>query len=236
MARLAAKPIRNKRRRQSPRSEADLQRDRAILDALDEDQSRLAQELHDTLCQTLSGLRLSAAALRRKSADLAGQAAAECSHLEEVAAKSIGELHEILRSLQSMEVSPGDLTMVLEELARETKPSIHCDFRVSGRPTVANAFTASQVARIARAVIKHAHSAGPVQKLELHWHDASNHSILSVTADCACFAKSEGSVERLLGWKLLLRRAAAIGATVNIEEGGAAMKLSIPAVPIQSGN
>jgi nitrate/nitrite-specific signal transduction histidine kinase len=236
MARLATKPIPNKRAPQDRRTEADLQRDRAILDALDEDQSRLAQELHDTLCQTLSGLRLSAAALRRKSADLAGQAAAECAHLEEVAAKSIGELHEILRSLQSLEVSPADLAMVLEELARETKPSMHCDFRVSGSPMVANAFIASQVARIARAVLKHAHSAGSVQKVRMEWQDTANQSILLIAADCACFGETEGSPERLLGWKLLLRRAAAIGATVNIEEDGAAVRLTIPAVPIQSGN
>jgi signal transduction histidine kinase len=236
MARLVTKGSRNKARLQGPRSKADLQRERAIVAALDEDQMRLAQELHDTVCQSLSGLRLSAAALRRKSGDLGGQAAAECAHLEEVAAKTIGELHEILRSLQPSEVSPRDLAEALEELVRDVSGAIKCEFRGSGRPMVANAFIASQVVRISREALRHALATPGVQKIALEWQEGSNESILTVISDQPSFTDPPAQKERLFGWKLLLRRAAAIGASVGIENDAATIKLQIPAVPLQGTN
>lgn len=236
MARLPAKTPRSQSRIQTPRTEAELQRARAILDAVDENQSRLAQELHDRLCQSLSGLRLSAAALRRKSGELDGRAADEFRHLEEVVAKAVGELHDVLQTLQAVEVSPADLTMALEELSRDIKaPGVDCQFRASGRPVVANGFTASQVLRIARAALKHALSQEGSQKLLLEWEEGTNESILSVLAEQPAFLAPESSIERLLGWKLLLRRASAIGATVRVEKNGTGMRLTVPAVPTQAG-
>ena len=236
MARLPTKTSRNQSRIQSPRADAELQRDRAILDAVDENQTQLAQELHDRLCQSLSGLRLSAAALRRKAGESNGQAADEFRHLEEVAAKAVGELHEVLQSLQAVEVSPADLTMALEELSREIRaPGVVCEFRSSGRPVVANGFTASQVLRIARAALKHALLREGTDKLVLQWEEGTNESILSVLAAQPAFAASESLIERLLGWKLLLRRASAMGATVRVEKNGTVMRLTSPAVPTQAG-
>ena len=55
---------------------------RAILDAIEEEQLSIAQELHDTVCQSLSGLRLSVAALRSKMGDAEAATTAEFCHLK----------------------------------------------------------------------------------------------------------------------------------------------------------
>lgn len=210
-----------------PKSNA-LPNARVILDAIEEEQLGIAQELHDTVCQSLSGLRLSAAALRRNLGEVQGKALEEFLHLESVAAKVIGELHELVRGLQPVEIAPAELSFALEDLARELKPQIACDYRCVGRPAVADGFTASQVVRITRALAKLVVSAKNSRRLLIQWEQGVNDSCITFTGDQAAFGETETSPARLSSWNLIHRRAAAIGATITIEQSGAALVLRLP--------
>jgi signal transduction histidine kinase len=228
MARLAAK-VRKPPKSEGSRVAAGRGGDKEIVDAIEEEHAWLAQELHDSVCQSLSGLRLSAAALRRKSGGVQAQAVPEFAHLEEVAAKSIGELHEIVRLLQPVEILPAELPIALEEIARENRGPIECSFRRTGRPMAADAFVASQIARIARAAVRHARSAENVRKVVIEWQEVPEGSLLQVIADQPGFTPSEGAMAQLPGWKLLERRIAAIGARLTISQDGTSMQAAIPA-------
>ena len=74
-----------------------------------------------------------------------------------------------------------------------------------------------------------------MKKIALEWEEGSNECILNVIADQPAFSATEASIERSLGWKLILRRAAAIGALVGVEQNGYAMRLTVPAAPTQAG-
>ena len=200
---------------------------RDILGAIEEEQRGIAQELHDTVCQSLSGLRLSAAALRRNLGDVEGKAREEFLHLEGVAARAIGELHELVRGLQPVEIAPAELSFALEDLARELKPQISCDYRRVGRPAVTDGFIASQVVRITRALVKLVISAKKSRQLLIQWEQGVNDSCITFTADLPAFGEIETAPARLLSWKLIHRRAAAIGATITIEQAGAALVLRL---------
>ena len=201
---------------------------RAILEAIEEEQMSIAQELHDSVCQSLSGLRLSAAALRRKVGEMDGKPIAEFSHLEGVAGRVIAELHEVVSSLQPMEIAPAELSFALEDLSRELKPQIACDYRCVGRPAVTDGFVASQVARIARSVAKMVIGKKKAARMTFEWEQGVNDSTITVLADQSVFAELELTPAQLLSWKLIYRRAGAIGAAISIEQGGTAFVLRLP--------
>ena len=209
----------------------DLALNRAILEAIEEEQLSIAQDLHDSVCQSLSGLRLSAAALRRKMGEMDGKPIAEFSHLEGVAARVIGELHELVSGLQPVEIAPAELSFALEDLSRELKPHIACDYRCVGRPSVSDGFAASQAARIARSVAKLVIGKKKAARMTFEWEQGVSDSTITITADQPAFAEMDLTSTQLLSWKLIYRRAGAIGATISIEQGGTAFVLRLPPQP-----
>ena len=201
---------------------------RTILEAIEDEQLSIAQELHDSVCQSLSGLRLSAAALRRKVGEVDGKPIAEFSHLESVATRVIAELHDLIGGLQPIEIAPAELSFALEDLARELKPQIACDYRFVGRPAVADGFVASQVTRIARSVAKLVAGKKKAARITFEWVQGGNDSTITIATDQPVFAEVEMTATQSLSWKLIYRRAGAIGATISIEQSGTAFVLRLP--------
>jgi signal transduction histidine kinase len=207
----------------------DLAHCRAILEAIEEEQMCIAQDLHDSVCQSLSGLRLSAAALRRKVGEMDGKPIEEFSHLEGVAARVIAELHDLVSGLQPVEIAPAELSFALEDLSRELKPHISCYYRCVGRPAVSDGYVASQVARIARSVAKLVIAKKKAARMTFEWEQGVNDSMITITVDQPAFAEMELTPTQLLNWKLIYRRAGAIGAAISVEQGGTAFVLKLRA-------
>jgi signal transduction histidine kinase len=201
-------------------------RERATVESIDQDQLAIAQQLHDGVCQSLSGLRLSTAALKRKSRANALGASEEIARLDELAAKSIGDLHELIGALQPVEIDPGELPLALEELARGITGA-GCKFTISGQPRVDDDFAAAQIIRIARAAARTAVMNG-ARKISLKWQGTESECVLLITAETAVFTAASAEVDALFAWKLLERRARAIGGNLEIEAKGACMRLNLP--------
>ena len=76
------------------------------LDAVQGERARLAQSLHDTVCQTLSGAYLQAALLVRKCQPGQALSADELQALRDTLHGAVGELHELVHSLRQAEDAP----------------------------------------------------------------------------------------------------------------------------------
>lgn len=68
---------------------------------LTEERRRIAQQLHDTLSQSLTALYLHAKFLERKFAEIGPEPTADLQQLAERLHHSVRELHEIMHELQS---------------------------------------------------------------------------------------------------------------------------------------
>ncbi len=68
--------------------------------AAEREQQRLAQALHDTISQSLTGIHLMAEVLARKHAATAPEAAADLAELSEIILGSTFELHRLITSLR----------------------------------------------------------------------------------------------------------------------------------------
>lgn len=209
--------------------QAGVQVEREILDVIEQEQLRIAQELHDTICQSLSGLRLSTAALRRKhGATAGGGLMEEFTRIDESAGKSVGELHDLIQSLQPVEIQPSELSDALEGLAREICGAVRCEYRCVGRPVAEDVFTASQIYRIARAAVRCAARRETTKRISITWQEGPKGRVLAISTEPPALARTESSIQRAFGWKLLQRRAKAIGGELMIDPDGASVTLTLP--------
>jgi len=64
------------------------------------ERQKIAQALHNTVCQSLSGVSLEAAVLSRELQAEGSKGAADGKALRELIRKSVGELHELVQSLR----------------------------------------------------------------------------------------------------------------------------------------
>lgn len=77
--------------------------ERAVLEAAGKERRRLAQELHDTVCQSLSGIELVAGVLVRKFGETSPDAARQLARLAGMIHGAVQELHILSGQLQPAE-------------------------------------------------------------------------------------------------------------------------------------
>jgi signal transduction histidine kinase len=102
----------------------------------DQERTRLAAELHDGLCQELTGLSLMLSGLARRAHRESPALAAEIDKVSEVANSTIVSARDIARGMLPMELRMGDFKSVLIRLARSTRKSrnVRVRIRMVGSP------------------------------------------------------------------------------------------------------
>jgi signal transduction histidine kinase len=213
---FAADSVRNLKHAGIELSDADIQRERAILEAIEENQFCIAQELHDSVCQSLSGIRLSMAAIARKFSSASPISASDFVHLDHVASRAVGDLHEMIRSLQPVVIEPDGFVSALQQLAAEAA-ALDCSVVWRGNVAPPDAFTASQLFRMTRTAVKYVSARMTSGALTIDLEGTPEGLSLRVTAEEPCFPSALNSLECLFAWKLLKRQANAIGAAFAIE-------------------
>lgn len=185
--------------------------ERALIAEIDEARATVAQELHDTVCQSLGCVRLSAAAIRRRIRSDCPSSAGDMEKLDALWAASIDELHDTVQSLQAVTVEPAELISSLEALAVVNRKAV---FRSTATGSVADAFIAGQIYRIARELLMHAkrRSCAPT----IDWAGGGSRFSLRITTSAPCFSTEYKEEARPIERALLERRARAIGGELVI--------------------
>lgn len=202
-----------------------------ILKISDHEQQRIGRDLHDSVCQQLTGIELMSHALVKSLAsdstdpgELAGHMA---YHMREV----IGEVRMIARGLCPVIVEADGLMAALPQLAESITRmfEVRCDFHCPGIVLVHDNGTATNLYRIAQEAISNAIRHGQARQVEIHLSADSDHLALKIKDDG--LGLPPAPIRTGLGLGIMQYRANMIGGALLIEpesSGGTSVTCRVP--------
>ena len=95
--------------------------EKAVLESSEREQRRIGQELHDGLCQQLTGVALLSKALAKKLVDQVPAEAVDASEITELINQAIDQTRNLARGLSPVEVEAAGLVPALHKFAAATE-------------------------------------------------------------------------------------------------------------------
>lgn len=194
----------------------DLQQQLATLS--DDQQQRVAQQLHDGLGQHLTGVALMAKTLERRLAAQSSPLAAEAGELTSLVVEAQHQLRDLVKGLHPVDVDRRGLSAALTQLAHETEHccQIHCRFDQQGDAVVEDYHVATHLYYIAREAVANAVKHSEANQIVVRLRQLQRGLTLQVEDD------GKGFVEAAMpgggmGLRIMRNRAEAIGAWINVE-------------------
>jgi signal transduction histidine kinase len=208
-----------------------------ILEVSDREQQRLAQELHDGLCQHLTAVAFMARSVGMRLKNHRVIDVKDIEKIAELVNNAATDTRSLSRALHRFDVDAAGLVEALEDLVDremwrtpcrlEVKPSFHLD----------DDTVAAHLYRIAREAVinanKHAQARQIVVKLE---RSGSGQMVLSVTDDGVGVQKARNGAPGL-GFHIMNYRARLIGGHLKVEsrgQGGTRVACYLPSRPVES--
>jgi len=200
-----------------------------VVSISEEERRRISQELHDGLCQQLTGARLQCAALEYLDAPQSGELKALSSLLEE----SVDHAYNLSHGLWPVEHAPEDACAALADLAQRTSHAsgIPVAFRMERpckgclNPCVPSLY------RIAQEAITNAVKHARPRRIELVL-DCSSPSTATLTVhDDGIGRRAAQSRRGGLGLRMMAHRARTVGGSFKLEDdpdGGTLVTCTVP--------
>jgi PAS domain S-box-containing protein len=202
-----------------------------ILEVSDREQQRLAQELHDGLCQHLTAVAFMA---RSVALRLKNHRVIEVGDIEKIAElvnNAATDTRNLSRALHRIDVDAPGLVGALQDLVDREMWRTPCRLEVKPSFHIEDDAAAAHLYRIAREAVinanKHAHASQIVVKLE---RSRRGGLILSVTDDGVGIHQTENGT-RGLGFHIMDYRARLMGGQLKIEspkKGGTRVTCYLP--------
>jgi hypothetical protein len=187
-----------------------------LLDSIRNEQRRIGQDLHDGLCQHLSGVAFRADAL---AADLPSDSAAqaEVAKIADLIRVGNQQARMLSRGLTPVELEANGLMSALEELAAHSAQlhRIDCRFRCKKPLLLTNQSVATHLYRIAQEAISNAVRHARAKKIIVELRHSGDEGVLTITNDGAPLPpkprRSGG-----MGLHIMEYRAELIGASLRL--------------------
>jgi PAS domain S-box-containing protein len=213
--------------------------EREILEASTNEQRRIGHELHDGLCQQLTGISFATEILARQLRDKAPDVLPRVRKLADEVDQTISHARTLARGLNPVEIHAESLVSSLEDLARKVSETfgVSCLFRSEGGDaTVRDNLTASHLYRIAQEAISNAIRHGHAKNINLRLCAGAGGITLSVTDDGKGLPPGGGAAQSRqkpegIGLQTMAYRAKIINAILDIRPGpqrGVVVTCSIP--------
>ncbi|MDI1313055.1 PAS domain-containing protein [Prosthecobacter sp.] len=188
----------------------------ALLDISEQEQRRLGQDLHDGLCQSLSGLAFMARSLTKTliAQSLPGPAA-EAGRLAELLHQSVEHSRDIAKGLHPVVMDAEGLVSALHELAARSHGSISCRLRCERMVPITDNGVALHLYRIAQEAVANALKHSDARSITMSLRLRQNQLSLSV-ADDGCGLPEVIHANDGMGLRLMKYRADVIGADFTI--------------------
>ncbi|MDZ4403981.1 PAS domain-containing protein [Prosthecobacter sp.] len=206
-----------------------------MLEISEQERHTLGQDLHDGVCQHLSGVAMMAATL----GDVCEQkydseTATKLKEITKLIHSASDQARNVARSLHPVDVDANGLAVALRDLAaRYAAPGkTKCRFLCSEPVPIHDNKVAMCLYRIVQDAVINATRHMAARRIIIHLGFREQCIMLSVSDDGSSIPESEDS-HPVLGLKLMRHRASSIGATLTIEGrggGGTVVKCSLPAL------
>ncbi len=186
--------------------------ERELLEISEREQRRIGQDLHDSLCQHLTGATLAAQVLEEKLTALKVPAAADAGKMVELVEQGIDLSRRLARGLSPVEMTADGLMLALEEYAATTSElfKVSCRFECDSPVLIHDAHTAGHLYRIAQEAVGNALKHGRAAHIVIHLEATEPSTVLSIKDDGAglpqVLPKSDG-----MGLRIMAHRSAMIG-------------------------
>jgi signal transduction histidine kinase len=192
--------------------------DREIAEVADRERRRFGQELHDGLCQHLTGTALTAQTLREK---LAARSAPEIAAADKVVRyieEGIDLSRNLARGFFSPELEAEGLMFALQSLADNTSErfQVGCAFISEGIVRVPDATIATQLYRIAQEAVMNAIKHADAKSIEIRLQKNASNLTLSISDDGVGLPEKLPQPEGL-GLRLMSHGASVIGAQFHAQ-------------------
>ena len=188
----------------------------AVTAAADRERRRLARMLHDTICQSVTGVNLLARLLSRRVKEKAPDLEPDLLELTDLLRVSMIEVQDTVRALAGPQA--GGLASALAELARVTSDQVPCELVCPDELPRPAAGMTGQLLRIVQEAVDNAvlHSRATRLKIVVR-HEESGELAVSVLDNGQGFNPALPLPERISGLELMRYRAATMGGTLSVE-------------------
>jgi signal transduction histidine kinase len=198
-----------------------LERERAtarMADLVWREQQELLHTLHDSLGQTLTGVGMLSAGLRRRLAADA-EAAETAAEIARQAQHALDQVRQLAKSLFPLEVDAETLMAALRELASATGSWQKIEVRVDGEAPTAlhDGKIATELYRIAQEAVTNSAKHGRAKTITIRLDGREGLTQLTIADDGIGIpdpVPSDGA-----GLRIMRYRAASIGASLSVERG-----------------
>ncbi|MFO1486025.1 MAG: PAS domain-containing protein [Verrucomicrobiaceae bacterium] len=203
----------------------------ALLDVSEQEQRRLGEDLHDGLCQTLSGIVFMGRSLTKTLQELQLAApAADAARLTELLHQSVESARNIARGLQPLVVDAGGLVSALHELtARNNSSSVTCCLHCAHSVPVTDNAMALHLYRIAQEAVVNALKHAGARNVQVRFNQRGSMLTLEIEDD-GCGIPEVVHAGKGMGLPLMQYRADVIGADIVIKrqpQGGTKVSCSV---------
>jgi len=189
-----------------------------LLETGEREQQRIGRDLHDGLCQHLTGTAFAGHALSRKLADRSLPETTDANRLVELVEQAIELTRTLARGLHPVEMHAGRLTDCFEELAANARErlKVDCEFEcgsLSGQP---DANVANHLYRIAQEAITNAVRHGKAQHVAVRLTGGPDGLVLTIADDGVGLPENARNGNGM-GLRIMAYRADMMGGTFNAE-------------------
>jgi signal transduction histidine kinase len=189
-----------------------------LLEISEREQRRIGHDLHDSLCQHLTGTALAGHCLGQKLADKSLPETAEANRLVELVEEAIELTRTLAHSLHPIGIQSGRLTDNFQELASGVSErfKVTCSFECGKVAPLFDVNTATHLYRIAQEAITNAVRHGRARHIGICLDLANHEIVLTITDDGVGLPENARNKDGM-GLRIMAYRADIIGATFNIE-------------------
>lgn len=201
-----------------------------VLKSIEREQARIGRELHDGLCQILTGAKFRSSYLAKISHDRLPAAEKEARKLEEILNQAIQQSRDMARGLNSVDVTLMGFASALKKLATEVRAAHgpRCVCKISSRAQITDVHTANRLYRIVQEAVQNARKHAAARSITIQLMRKGRGVELVVQDD------GKGIPHRIkkpgLGLDNMRMRASLIGARLDIRrrpEGGTMIKCQL---------
>lgn len=192
------------------------QLERELLDIGARERSAIGRELHDDLCQQLTGTALATKVLAEQLDETDRTAAHDAQAIVHYVEESIRKTRQIARGLLLASIEPSTLADELAELAAKASGGgITCIFRFEGFPVIPDAASCAQLFRIAQEALRNAVRHARPTRVEIILGGNSAATFLMVRDD-GTGLPAAGTRSPGMGRRIMEHRALLIGGTLSV--------------------
>jgi two-component system, LuxR family, sensor kinase FixL len=210
--------------------------EREILDAGAAEQRRIGQDLHDGLCQELTGITFALEVLGRKLANRDAPEAAGMRKVSELVDQAITHARSLAHGLQPVTLDAAGLAAALRDLAAKVEDlfRVSCLFVSASEVLVHDNLVATHVFRIAQEAISNAVKHGKARTIVIDLSAPDGSLRLTVSDDGIGLERAAAAAAggaKGIGMQTMVYRARVIGGRLDVrpgERGGTVVACAVP--------